>query len=125
MNAILAIAAGGAVGALLRHFSSFFWLKTAGGAFPYGTLFVNVAGAFMIGLVIELGTLKWHMPLEARYFLVTGVLGAFTTFSAFSLDVFKLVETGQATVAIVYVLLSVILSLSAVFGDVYLLRGVM
>ena len=120
MNMILAIALGGALGSVLRHYSI---AALPGDSFPYGTLFVNVLGSFLIGLLVELGALKWQVPLEVRAFLVTGILGGFTTFSAFSLDIFKLIDTHHSPTAAVYVAASVGLSILAVFGGAWVVRG--
>jgi len=120
MNAILAIALGGGLGSVARHYA----IAAFGSGFPYGTLFVNVLGSFIIGALMETMALKWQVPLEMRAFLVTGFLGGFTTFSAFSLDVLKLVDTDQYMSAALYVLASVTLSLAAIFLAVHLIRGV-
>ena len=121
MNMILAIALGGGVGSVARHYA----IAAFGNGFPYGTLFVNVLGSFIIGALMELMAQKWQVPLEARAFLVTGFLGGFTTFSAFSFDVLKLVETDHYLAALFYVLASVTVSLGAVFLAVHLIRGVL
>jgi CrcB protein len=71
---------------------------------------------------MELMALKWQVSLEARAFLITGILGGFTTFSAFSLDVFKLMETDHLMSAAIYVSASLLVSLTAVFGGAYLVR---
>jgi fluoride exporter len=106
------IALGGAIGSMLR-----FLMVGAIGA-PWGVAAVNVLGSFVIGALFVL------IPRDGwQLFLMTGVLGGFTTFSAFSLDTLKLVEGGQALVAGVYVLVSVILSLIAVALGVALARG--
>lgn len=125
MNLILAIFIGGGLGALCRHYAVIATMRVAGDTFPYGTLAVNILGCFAIGLVMEGAALKWNMPQEARALLVTGFLGGFTTFSAFSLDFFKLTQTGQMFAAFGYAGASVLLSLAAVFGGVILIRGVM
>lgn len=122
---LLAIFAGGGAGSLMRHYTVIFATRIFGESFPYGTLAVNVIGSFLIGAIIEGSALKWNMPLEMRALLVTGFLGGFTTFSAFSLDFFKLFETGQMMQAFAYAALSVLLSLAAVFAGVYLMRGVL
>jgi CrcB protein len=124
MNLVFAIALGGASGAVLRHYAIALWVRVLGDGFPYGTLFVNVLGSFLIGFLMELGALKFQIPLELRALLVTGMLGGFTTFSAFSLDMFKLIETGHAINAALYALASVALSLAALFSAVYIVRGV-
>ena len=124
MNMILAIALGGGLGSVARHYAISAASSLWGQNFPYGTLIVNVIGSFIIGAVVESFALKFQASQEVRAFLVTGILGGFTTFSAFSFDVFKLADTHQFLPALVYVVLSVGLSLAAVFGAVYLIRGV-
>jgi CrcB protein len=124
MNMILAIALGGGLGSVARHYAIAATNGILGGGFPYGTLLVNVLGSFIIGALMESMALKWQVPLETRAFLVTGFLGGFTTFSAFSFDVLKLVDTDRYLTAFLYVLLSVALSLGAIFGAVHLIRGV-
>jgi len=121
----LAVATGGALGAMMRHFSVVFAVRLWGDGFPYGTLAVNVLGSFIIGVLLEAMALKWQVSQEMRGFLVTGILGGFTTFSAFSFDFFKLAETHQAVAAGVYLTASVGLSLAAVFAGVFLMRGVL
>lgn len=124
MTTLLAVFFGGGAGALARHYVVFLGTRLVGEGFPGGTLFVNVVGSFLIGFLLEASALKWNMPLELRAFLVTGFLGGFTTFSAFAFDFYKLAGTGQAVSAGVYAVLSVILSLGAVYGGVYMARGV-
>ena len=122
MNVILAVAAGGALGAVGRHFVNMAAVHLFGTAFPWGTLAVNVAGSFIMGLIIELSALVWSPGLQLRAFLTVGVLGAFTTFSAFSLDVAVLYERGAFLQAAAYVLLSVVLSITALFAALALVR---
>lgn len=107
------IALGGALGSVLRY------LMVATIGAPIGTAAVNVIGSFAIGvLFVLIGSREgWHL------FLMTGLLGGFTTFSAFSLDTLKLVEQGQSLQAAAYVLGSVALSLLAVALGVALARG--
>jgi CrcB protein len=124
MNLILAIAVGGGLGSVARHYAIATANNMWGQAFPYGTLLVNVLGSFIIGVLMEAMALKWQVSLETRAFLVTGFLGGFTTFSAFSFDVLKLVDTDQYLSASLYVLSSVALSLAAIFLAVYLIRWV-
>ncbi len=125
MNMILAIALGGGLGSVVRHYAMTVAASLWGAAFPYGTLLVNILGSFMIGALMEAMAQKWQVSLETRAFLIPGVLGGFTTFSAFSLDVLKLVETGQYFSGALYVFLSVALSLAAIFFAVYFVRGVL
>ena len=121
MTMILAIALGGGIGSVARHYAS----AAFSNGFPYGTLFVNVLGSLLIGALVEIMALKWDVSLEIRAFLVTGFLGGFTTFSAFSLDVLKLAETNQYFSALAYVALSVTLSLAAAFAAMHTLRAVL
>jgi CrcB protein len=121
MILVAAVALGGALGSVLRHFSLSFLSNQN---FPYGTLAVNVLGSFLIGFLMEMAALKWNISLEMRAFLFTGVLGGFTTFSTFSLDVFKLVETGNMLSAFVYVSASVIVSIASIFAAVFIVRGI-
>lgn len=107
------VAVGGAIGSVLRY------LMVAGIGAPMGTLAVNAIGSFAIGvLFVTLASRTGLSPL-----LMTGVLGGFTTFSAFSLDALKLWEGGQTLQAMLYVLASVILSLVAVALGAAFARG--
>jgi CrcB protein len=108
------IALGGAIGSVLRHL-----LVTAIGA-PWGVAAVNVLGSFAIGVLFVLLDTRTGWQL----FLMTGLLGGFTTFSAFSLDTLKLVEQGHSLQAALYVVVSVALSLIAVALGVALSRGI-
>lgn len=125
MNQILAIAIGGGIGSVLRHYSISILGVLTGAVFPYSTLFVNVVGSFLIGFIVELVALRWQAPSTMQLFLVTGFLGGFTTFSAFSLDIFKLAQTGHTLQAAGYAVLSVIGSFLALLAGVFIVRGVM
>jgi CrcB protein len=116
---------GGGLGSVMRHFSVLLAKNALGEATPYGTLFVNVLGSFLIGALMEIFALKISQPAPVQALLITGFLGGFTTFSAFSFDVLRLVDTGQAMTAAIYAALSVFLSLAAVFAAVHLLRAVL
>ena len=113
MTSLLLIAAGGAAGSVLRH------LMVQAVGFPWGTTVVNVVGSFLIGLAFVILAGR-----GAGYLMVaTGVLGGFTTFSAFSLDTFRLIEAGQTGVAFAYVAASLILSLCACGAGLAVARG--
>jgi CrcB protein len=114
---ILLVAAGGAIGAVLRY-GLIQGLHPA--PFPFGTMFVNILGSFAIGLLMA--RLAGEGQDSLRLFLVTGILGGFTTFSAFSWDVLQLVERGQVAQAALYILGSVLLSLLAAYGGYALVR---
>lgn len=116
------VALGGGIGAALRHITNATALRLFGAGFPIGTLFVNVAGSLAMGLLFVALTERGAGRFSP--FVLTGVLGGFTTFSAFSLDTLQLVERGQSLSAGTYVAASVILSLLAVFAGVALARGV-
>ena len=116
MPMALAIALGGAVGALSRHYMAAAVSRAFGLGFPYGTLTVNVVGCFLMGLLVEALALRFSITPEARGFLAVGLLGGFTTFSAFSLEVALLYERGQPLLAALYVVASVVLSVAALFG---------
>ena len=116
MPMALAIALGGAVGALSRHYMAAAVSRAFGLGFPYGTLTVNVVGCFLMGLLVEALALRFSITPEARGFLAVGLLGGFTTFSAFSLEVALLYERGQLLLAALYVVASVVLSIAALFG---------
>lgn len=116
MNAILLVAAGGAIGAVLRHLSNLLALRVAGPAFPVGTLAINVIGSLLMGLFIGHAVRHLGVSNEMRLFVATGVLGGFTTFSAFSLDFATLWERGALGAAAVYAVASVTLSILALFA---------
>lgn len=125
MKHLILIMIGGGIGAGGRHLVSLAALRLFGPGFPYGTLAVNVIGSLVMGLFIgwlvkhEIGNLQ-----AVRYFVATGILGGFTTFSAFSLDTAVLWERGDVHLALFYVLISVILSIVAVFAGLMLMRHV-
>lgn len=116
MSNYLLVALGGALGSVLRFWCATQFERRLGEGFPWGTLFVNVTGSFLIGLLFAL-TARAGEPLlapSARAFALVGVLGGFTTFSAFSLQTLNLLRGGQAGLAFANVALSVALCLFAV-----------
>jgi CrcB protein len=115
------VALGGAIGASLRYLSNVGAMRLFGPGFPYATLFVNIAGSFAMGVLVVLLAHKGGM--RAAPFLMTGILGGFTTFSAFSLDAFTIYERGQTGLAAAYILGSVSLSILALSLGVLLTRG--
>jgi len=119
---LLAIAIGGALGSLARHYLSTGIYQVTGTDFPYGIFVVNVLGGLVMGIIVELGALKLNFSLEMRAFLTTGILGGFTTFSTFSLDAALLIERGDWPNALIYMIGSVILSVSALFLGLWLVR---
>lgn len=124
MNMILAVAFGGAVGALGRHFVNVGMATFLGTGFPWATLTVNVLGSFLMGVLVHVFAVAWPVSMEMRALLTVGGLGAFTTFSTFSLDVVLLYERGQLMLAVAYVGLSVAASIAALFVGLKLARMV-
>ncbi len=125
MTLLLAVAIGGAIGSLARHLLGAEIGHWLGPGFPYGTLAVNVIGGLVMGLLVELMALKWSAGPEIRAFLTVGLLGGFTTFSAFSLDVVLLTERGDWAAAGAYVAGSVLLSIAALIAGLRLMRAVL
>lgn len=113
LNIWLAVAAGGALGAMARYGINLLLFPVFGVRFPLATLAVNVLGAFLMGLCYELLFQRAALNAEWRALLMTGFLGALTTFSTFSLDVVQLWQNGQAALAALYVLANVALCLGA------------
>ena len=124
MGGFLVVFLGAGLGGSLRHGANLAAARLLGLGFPYGTLFVNVAGSLAMGLLAGWFALKADPGQAWRLFLTTGVLGGFTTFSAFSLDAALLWERGEAGAAALYVLASVGLSLGALFGGLALARQI-
>ena len=119
---MLAIAAGGALGSVARYLFAGQVTRLLGSQFPWGILVVNVVGSFAMGVLVEVMALRWDVSPETRAFLVVGVLGGFTTFSSFSLDAALLMERGDWTPALGYVLGSVVLSICGLFAGLWLMR---
>jgi fluoride exporter len=120
----LLVALGGGLGAALRHLTNLAAFRLLGPNFPFGTLAVNVIGSFLMGVLVEVVARRFGASVEMRLFLATGVLGGYTTFSAFSLDTIVLWERGAPGLAVAYVGLSVLLSLAAIIGGLWLARTV-
>lgn len=124
MTSFLTVALGGAIGASARHGLSLAMLRFFGPGFPIGTLLANVIGGLLMGVLM--GWLVREMPTESnsiRLFAGVGVLGGFTTFSAFSLDALRMLETKSYGLFFGYVGASVILSIAAVALGLFIMRG--
>ncbi len=120
ITTFLQVAIGGALGASLRYGATLTLLRVSGPGFPLGVITVNVLGSFLMGVFM---VLSFHRDLgHLNPFVMTGILGGFTTFSAFSLEAFTLFERGEFIAAASYVLLSVVLSLAALVLGVWLAR---
>ncbi len=124
MSMVLAIASGGAIGAVLRHFVNIISLHIMGSGFPWGTLTVNVVGSFAMGALIAFFAHMGNPSPEVKGFLTVGLLGAFTTFSTFSLDVVTLWERGASFAAMGYIMASIMISIAALFAGVAILRQI-
>lgn len=116
MSQIVAIAAGGALGSVFRFLLSGAIYQWLGRDFPYGTLAVNIIGSFIMGLLFEALAERFALSPEYRAAIIVGLLGAFTTFSTFSIETLFLIENGQMVKAGLNVLLSVMLCLVAVWA---------
>lgn len=123
MYHLILVAVGGAIGSSLRHLVNMASLRLFGPNFPWGTVAVNVAGSFAMGMFIELLARRFNASNELRLFVATGILGGFTTFSAFSLDFAVLWERDAAGQAVFYAAGSVIISLLALFAGLWFVRS--
>lgn len=123
MTTLVQVALGGALGAMARYLTNAAVMRWIGPGFPYGTVLVNVLGSFLMGVLVVVLAHKGGTKFAP--FLMTGLLGGFTTFSAFSLDAFVLWERGQIAVAGTYVAGSVVLSIMALVGGILTMRGIL
>lgn len=125
MNMLLLATAGGAIGAGTRHLVNVGMARLLGTTFPWGTLTVNIVGSLLMGILVELLVLRYGGSAPMRAFLGTGFLGGFTTFSAFSLDIYALIERGEMLAALSYAVGSVVVGLAALYAGIMLVRGVL
>jgi len=121
---LLAVAAGGAAGSVGRFVAMSAIGHWFGAAFPYGTLAVNLIGSLVMGVLVEGWALAWTPAPELRALLAVGVLGGFTTFSTFSLDLVVLMQRGEMSAAVLYMVVSVVFSVGALFAGLFLVRGI-
>lgn len=112
------------MGAALRHGVNRASLAYLGPAYPYGTLFVNIVGSMLVGVLAELFLVKGGGSQEFRLFLTTGFLGGFTTFSAFSLDAALMWQRSDYVTLASYLVASVVLSIAALFAGMAAVRGI-
>lgn len=124
MKQVLAIAAGGALGAVLRYWVSSTAYMLLGRGFPYGTLAVNVIGSLLMGMLYVLMLDRLAAGSEWRAFLLVGLLGAFTTFSTFSIETLLLMQETMYLRALLNVLLSVLACIGAAFLGMVLARQI-
>lgn len=123
MKLLLLATAGGAIGAGARHLVNVGFGRLLGTAYPWGTFTVNIVGSFLMGVLIELLVLRYAGSGPMRVFLGTGFLGGFTTFSAFSLDLYAMIERGEVAIALAYAAASVIIGLAALYAGIMVVRG--
>jgi CrcB protein len=121
MATLVQVGLGGALGAVARYLTGIAAMRLTGPGFPWATLTVNVAGSFLMGALVVI--LAQYSANRLAPLLMTGVLGGFTTFSAFSLDALTLWERGQAGLAAAYVAASVVLSLAAIAAGLLAARS--
>jgi CrcB protein len=122
MQSYVLVFVGGGLGASLRHFINVVCAKCIGVSFPWGTLIINITGSTVMGLIAGYLAFKGGASQPWRLFLMTGILGGYTTFSAFSLDAATLYERGALELAAAYVLGSVVLSIAGLFAGLALIR---
>jgi len=115
---------GGGIGSALRHAVSLSCARLLGTAFPFGTLTVNVTGSIVMGLLAGYFAFKGDAAQGWRLFLMTGILGGYTTFSAFSLDAIALYERGEIGLALGYIAASGAVSIFGLFAGLMLIRQI-
>jgi CrcB protein len=124
MNAYILVGIGGALGAMARYGTGVAVGRVWTSGFPLATLLINIVGSLVMGLFV--GWLARTTPAwqaDARLFVAVGILGGFTTFSAFSLDAITLIERGEVMSALLYVVLSVVVAIAALYTGLLLMRG--
>lgn len=119
---ILFVALGGAIGSILRYLTATYSSKFFGTGFPYGTLIVNVAGAFIVMFFMTLYIEKFSMDPIWRLFIVVGFLGGLTTFSSFSYETITFFQTGEYWKGLINILLNNVLTVVAGIAGLYLAR---
>jgi CrcB protein len=124
LKTILLIAVGGALGAVMRFLSQATVYELVGKSFPYGTLFVNVTGSFLMGLLSIFLVEKFNLGAEWHMAILIGVLGSFTTFSTFSIETLVLFEQGDMFKALANIMLSVVLCIGAVWTGAYFAKQI-
>lgn len=125
MTNLVLVAFGGAVGSVFRYLVGVWAVRLFGPSFPWGTFAVNVVGSFFIGLMVEMIARRFDASAEMRVFIVTGIIGGFTTWSSFTLDTMVLLERGAALSAFAYLAGSLVISFAAVFAGLALGRAML
>lgn len=124
ISPVIGIAIGGGIGCVARYAMTTLIEQAAGKTFPAATLAINILGSFLMGFLFIVMLERLTVPPALRAALLTGVLGGFTTFSTFSMEVLLLAEQGQVGKAILYITLSVLLGLLAAYAGVHLARSI-
>ncbi len=124
MKMVFYVAIGGAFGSVARYLTGMWFGRLFGAGFPWATLTVNIVGSFVMGVLVAAMAQVWSPSAEVRAFLTVGILGGFTTFSTFSLDVASMLQRGELGVAAAYVLSSLIVGIGGLFAGLYLVRMV-
>jgi len=122
MNYLL-VFLGGGLGATVRHAVNMICARAFGTHFPFGTFVINISGSIVMGLIAGYLAFKGEAAQSWRLFVMTGVLGGYTTFSAFSLDAALLYERGEIGLAVTYVVGSVVLAIAGLFAGLALVRS--
>lgn len=120
--AIAAVAVGGALGSVLRYLISSWFVARVGTSFPWGTLFINVSGSLLIGIVLQLALSRAGFNPYVRLFFATGILGGYTTFSTYAFETYNLSGTAPAQ-SVAYALSSVIAGVTAAYAGTLLTRA--
>ncbi len=123
MNRFLIVFLGGGLGSACRHGVNLIAAQFPGSRYPIGTFCINVLGSLLIGVFAEWFALRSQLPSNLRLFLITGILGGFTTFSAFSLEIGLLYERGETLAAATYAIASVACGVAALFCGIYIVRS--
>lgn len=124
MKMVFYVAFGGALGSVARYLTAEAFGRLVGSGFPWATLTVNIVGSTIMGLLAGAMAHVWDLPTELRLFLTTGILGGFTTFSTFSLDVASMMQRGDFTTAAAYLLSSLVIGIGGLFAGLYFVRMV-
>jgi CrcB protein len=125
MKTLIYVALGGAIGASGRYAVGVLAVHVGGGPFPWGTILVNIVGSVILGALAAGMAFSWSPSPELRAFLVVGILGGFTTFSAFSLETVLFIEKGRLDLAAVYILGTLVLSVGGLFAGLKLTRAIL
>ena len=120
MNIIAAVALGGALGAAGRFLVGRLMVKIMGTGFPWATLTVNIAGSFLIGFLVAMFATKINANMQWQAFLVVGILGGFTTFSAFTLEIGLMLQRNEFTTAAIYAFGSLLLGMVSLFAGLWI-----